>query len=213
MALEEAFRLRSLKSLRSDTLFVVVPPARFSLAWYTAMFNNPFREYRERKRREREQALEHQRHLALLAEQERRGREQQRHSTRKAALIVFAAGGLVGGLIGGYFGRSYGCIPGRLNGTMSFTSSPGALSEDGRIERAEPEPACKPTVECLDGTMSCSLGSGTCSHHGGIKPSEAPCKPTVECLDGTMSCSLGSGTCSHHGGIGKSKHTSRERRR
>ena len=43
------------------------------------MFNNPFREYRERKRREREQALENQRRLLY---------EAQRRAKRKWGLIL-----------------------------------------------------------------------------------------------------------------------------
>jgi len=200
------------------------------------MFSNPFREYRERKRREREQAPEHRRLLELIAEQEGREREKAlEHSRRletyevrlraerKRALIYFAAGVLIGAYLGAHWRA-----PVERDLPISSRSGYGASPDHEGIKGTEP--ACTPTVECLDGTMSCSSGSGTCSDHGGIKRSEplpttpspqtgseerprhypAPTMPReTVCADGFTSSSSGSGACSHHGGIRRTKHPGR----
>lgn len=197
-------------------------------------FNNPFRDYHERKRREREQTPEHRRLLDLISEQERREHEKALENSRRLetyearlragrnrSLRYLAAGVL----IGAYLGMHWRTPVERHDLPVSSGSGSGASPDHEGIKG--PEPACTPTVGCLDGTMSCSSGSGTCSDHGGIKPTEPlptapspqtsgeerhrhfPASTTPEsrktvCADGFTSPSSGSGACSHHGGIRRS---------
>jgi hypothetical protein len=177
------------------------------------MIINPFRKYRERKRRERELALEHQRHVAELEEQGRRREEelrleqgrrlkileaQQRAKVKRLVWLLAAV--LLGGLICWHFG------------TLSDSRTrmpPSGQSRDVRVSSGPKHTGqpCESKVECSDGTMSCSLGSGTCSDHGGIKPNRRDDltrnrpKATGTCRDGSHSSSSGSGACSHHGGL------------
>ena len=178
------------------------------------MITNPFRKYRERKRRERKLALEHLRHIAELEEQRRRREEEleqgrrleileaQRRAKIKRRSVWLLAAVLIGGLICWHFGT--------LSGSRT-RMPPSGQSRDVRVSSGPKDTAqpCESKVKCSDGTMSCSLGSGTCSDHGGIKPNlrndltrNRP-KATGTCADGSHSSSSGSGACSHHGGLAK----------
>jgi hypothetical protein len=189
------------------------------------MITNPFRKYRERKRRERELALEHLRHLAELEEQRRRREEEleqgrrleileaQRRAKMKRRLVLLLAAVLIGGLICWHFGT--------LSGSRT-RMPPSGQSRDVRVSSGPEHTGqpCESKVECSDGTMSCSLGSGTCSGHGGIKPNprddltrNRPKVTGTLCADGTLSSSSGSGTSLIMEESAEGKHTRRQRHR
>jgi hypothetical protein len=112
----------------------------------------------ERESRWHEQALYHERELALLVERERRERERQRQAKWKWVLTAFVFGVLVGGLM-------FHSSPGQRDVMPGVSPGSRAQQEGARTDTAEP--SRKPTVQCSDGTMSRSSGSGTCSDHGG----------------------------------------------
>lgn len=129
---------------------------------------NPIRDYFERKGREREAALEHQRQLELLAAE--------RKAKRKIGIAVMGICGLVGGFAG-VRACSYGQRPVQPSSTMNLA---GPMTGNAAKQATDPGPECAKIVKCNDGTMSCNQGSGTCSSHGGVEEPSKPVKRDLQ---------------------------------